>query len=509
MAVAPSPAAQSSAACPSPAANAAHALPNSLDDIVALDALALSEAIRTRRVSCREVMQAYLAHIARYNPAVNAIVSLRDTDVLLAEADERDRQLASGQYLGWMHGMPHAVKDLASCAGLPTRKGSPLTCAAADTHDSISVGRIRAAGAVFVGKTNVFEFGLGSHSYNPVFGITRNAYDTTRCAGGSSGGAGSALALRLLPVADGSDMMGSLRNPAAFGNVYGLRPSQGRVPYGPAPEIFVQQLSTEGPMGRTVADVAQLLATQAGYDARSPLSISQGGSDFANALPREVKGLRLGWLGDYGGHLPMEDGVMALCEAALHDFTAMGCEVEPCRPDFAPDRLWRTWLTLRHWLVNGSLGDMYADPARRDRLKPEAQWEVAGGEALSASDVFRASIDRSEWYRALARLFERYDFLLMPAAQVFPFDAQTHWPASVAGRPMDTYHRWMEVVIGPTLAGLPAISVPVGFDARGLPMGLQIIGPAQADFAVLQLAHAHEQQTQWVRRRLPPMLCTG
>jgi amidase len=498
----PTLAAQSSAA----AANTTAAPATTFNEIVALDALALSDAIRTRRVSCREVMQAYLAHIAQYNPAVNAIVALREADALLAQADERDRQLASGQSLGWMHGMPHAVKDIAACAGFPTRKGSPLTSAAPDTQDSISVARIRAAGAIFIGKTNVSEFGLGSHSYNPVYGTTLNAYDTTRIAGGSSGGAGSALALRMLPVADGSDMMGSLRNPAAFGNVYGFRPSHGRVPYGPAPELFVQQLSTEGPMGRTVADVAQLLATQAGYDARSPLSLAQEVPPFASALQRDVKGLRLGWLGDYGGHLPMEDGVMTLCEAALRDFTAMGCEVEACAPDFAPDRLWQTWLTLRHWLVNGSLGEMYADPARRDKLKPEAQWEVAGGEALRAADVFRASGDRSEWYRSLARLFERYDFLLLPSAQVFPFDAQMHWPSSVAGKSMDTYHRWMEVVIGPTLAGLPAISVPVGFDARGLPMGLQIIGPAQADLAVLQLAYAHEQQTQWVRRHLPPML---
>ncbi|VVE23944.1 amidase [Pandoraea cepalis] len=486
--------------------SAPHAPP--LNEIVALDALALSDAIHTRRVSCREVMQAYLTHIAHYNPAVNAIVSLHDADALLAQADERDQQLANGQSVGWMHGMPHAVKDFAACAGFPTRKGSPLTSAAPDTQDSIGVARIRAAGAIFIGKTNVSEFGLGSHSYNPVFGTTGNAYDPTRSAGGSSGGAGSALALRMLPVADGSDMMGSLRNPAAFGNVYGFRPSQGRVPYGPAPELFVQQLSTEGPMGRSVADVAQLLATQAGYDARSPLCLAQahGAVPFASALQRDVKGLKLGWLGDYGGHLPMEDGVMALCEASLRDFTAMGCEVQSCAPDFAPERLWQTWLTLRHWLVSGSLGELYADPARRDKLKPEAQWEVEGGHALRAADVYRASVDRSEWYRSLARLFERYDFLLLPSAQVFPFDAQMHWPSSVAGKPMDTYHRWMEVVIGPTLAGLPAISVPVGFDARGLPMGLQIIGPAQADLAVLQLAHAHEQQTQWVRRRLPPML---
>lgn len=472
-------------------------------EIVALDARSLSAAIRARTVSCREVMQAYLAHIAQHNPQFNAIVSLREPQALLAEADERDRQLARGEWLGWMHGMPQAVKDLAACAGLPTRKGSPLTSTAPDDHDSISVSRVRAAGAIFIGKTNVSEFGLGSQSYNTVFGTTRNAYDPSRIAGGSSGGAATALAMRMLPVADGSDMMGSLRNPAGFNNVYGFRPTQGIVPYGPTPELFVQQLSTEGPMGRTVADVAQLLATQAGYDARVPHSIRQDPAVFAGQLGRDFDGVRVGWLGDFNGYLPMEDGVLRLCETALGDFRALGCEVEPCQPDFDMARLWQTWLTHRQWLVQGNLGALYADPTKRAGLKPEAQWEVAAGLSLQAADVYRASIDRSDWYRAVAKLFERYEFLLLPTAQVFPFDAQTHWPDTVAGKPMDTYHRWMEVVIGPTLAGLPAISVPAGFDDRQLPMGLQIIGPAQADFAVLQLARAHEMQTQWVRRYRP------
>ncbi|MHC3967788.1 amidase family protein, partial [Pseudomonas aeruginosa] len=221
---------------------------------------------------------------------------------------------------------------------------------------------------------------------------------------------------------------------------------------------------------------------------------------------RDFRGARLGWLGDYAGYLPMEEGVLELCEAALGDFAELGCDVETCLPDYPLERLWRTWLVHRQWLVQGSLGELYADPARRLRLKPEAQWEVESGLGLGAAEVYRASLDRSDWYRALARLFERYDFLLLPSAQVFPFDAETAWPRQVAGRPMDTYHRWMEVVIGPTLAGLPAISVPIGFGAAGLPMGLQIIGPAQADLAVLQLAHAHEGLTRWVSRRPPAML---
>ncbi|NWL78366.1 amidase [Pseudomonas taiwanensis] len=474
-------------------------------EIVALDALPLSEAIRSRQVSCREVMQAYLDQIERFNPRVNALVALRPAKELLAEADERDRQLARGQWLGWMHGMPQAVKDLAACAGLPTSMGSPLFAGLVAQHDAIAVSRVRAAGAVFIGKSNVPEFGLGSQSYNSVFGTTGNAYDPSLCAGGSSGGAAAALALRLLPVADGSDMMGSLRNPAAFNNVYGLRPSQGRVPFGPTPELFVQQLGTEGPMGRSVADVAALLRTQAGPHRATPLALSST-ADLIGPLQRDVAGARIGWLGDLNGRLPMEPGLLALCEGALADFRDLGCVVEDCLPAFDMDRLWRCWLVHRQWLVGGSLGAAYADPSRRALLKPEAVWEVESGLGLSAADVYQASVDRSDWYRAVEKLFERYDFLLLPSAQVFPFDATLHWPKAIAGQEMDTYHRWMEVVIGATLAGIPAMSVPIGFNPAGLPMGLQIMGPAQADLAVLQLAHAHEQLTQWVRNCPPSLL---
>ena len=474
--------------------------------IVELDAIALSRAIHARQVSCHEVMQAYLAQIERFNPRVNALVSLRSQEEVLAEARACDQELDRGHSRGWMHGMPQAIKDLAATRGLRTTLGSPLFAEQIPAEDAISVARVRASGAIIIGKTNVPEFGLGSQTYNTLFGTTGNAYDPTLIAGGSSGGAAVALALRMLPVADGSDMMGSLRNPAAFNNVFGLRPSQGRVPYGPAPELFVQQLATEGPMGRSVADVARLLSIQAGYDPRVPLSLKDDPSLFAESLQRDFKGVRLGWLGDYSGYLAMDDGVLSLCESALADFSALGCEVESCQPDFSLECLWQTWLVHRHWLVQGSLGAAYADPQKRALLKPEAQWEVEGGLRLSAADVFQASVSRSEWYRALGKLFERYDFLLLPTAQVFPFDAQQPWPRLVGGREMDTYHRWMEVVIGPTLAGLPSMSVPVGFNPQGLPMGLQIIGPAQADRAVLQLAYAHEQLTRWVRRCPPGCL---
>ena len=477
-----------------------------ISPLVQLQAHELAQLIRLRQVSCREVMGDYLAHIERFNPAVNALVSLQPAEALLAQADERDAELARGEYRGWMHGLPHAIKDLSLTKGIRTTLGSPLYRDYVPERDGIMVERIRAAGAILIGKSNTPEFGLGSQSYNPLFGATGCAYDPSRTAGGSSGGAAAALAMQLVPVADGSDMMGSLRNPAAFNNIVGFRPSQGRVPFDDAADLFFDQLGYEGPMGRSVRDVALLLSVQAGSDARAPLSIAESGKAFAGPLERDFKGARLGWLGDLGGHLAMERGVLELCQRAFADFQAIGCEVESCELGFSAERLWDCWRTLRHWFVAGSLGAAYADPAKRELLKPEAHWEVENGLRLSAMDVYQATVARSDWYRAIQRLFERYDYLLLPSAQVFPFDKNLHWPKEVAGRAMDTYHRWMEVVIPATLSGCPVANVPVGFNEQGLPMGLQIIGRHQADMAVLQLAHAYEQATQWYRRCPPPLL---
>ena len=476
------------------------------NDLVTADALQLSEWIRLRKVSCREVMSAFLDHIERVNTPANAIVSLRERAALLAEADERDAQLARGDHLGWMHGMPQAPKDLTATAGIASTQGSPLFRNEVPKADALMAARMRAQGAIFIGKTNTPEFGLGSNTYNTIFGKTLNAYDPTRSAGGSSGGTAVALALRMLPVADGSDMMGSLRNPAGWNNIFGFRPSQGRVPSVPAHDLFFNQLGYAGPMGRSVPDLAMLLSTQAGYDARAPLSISEDPAQFAGSLERDVGGTRIGWLGNYDGYLPMEDGVLAQCESALKDFESIGCKVEAARPDYPMEQLWQTWLTLRHFSCAGTLGALYRDPEKRALLKPEAQWEVEGGLRLSGEDVWNATVARSQWYNALLALFERYDYLALPSAQVFPFDANEHWPKAIAGRTMDTYHRWMEVVIGASLAGLPVVCVPAGFNAQGLPMGLQVIGKPQADLAVLQLAHAYDQATQWVKRRKPALL---
>jgi amidase len=470
-----------------------------------MDALALSKAIHAKQASCREVMAAFLDHIDRINPHVNAIVSLQDRDDLFRQADERDAQLARGASAGWMHGLPHAVKDLASTKGIRTSGGSPLLDTV-PSHDAYFVERLRRAGVILIGKTNTPEFGLGSQTYNTVFGTTLNAYDQKKTSGGSSGGAAVALALSMLPVADGSDMMGSLRNPAAFNNVIGFRPSYGRVASGPDEHAFVEQLSAAGPMGRSVRDVAMLLSVMAGPDSRAPFSIEQDPQIFTQPLGRDFKHARLGWLGDFGGYLATEPGVLDLCRQSFAAFQAIGCAVEDARVDFAPGRLWQIWLTLRHWLIAGSLSALYADPVKRAQMKPEAQWEVENGLPLRASEAYTAASGRAVWFAALTKLFERYDYLLLPSAQVFPFDATVHWPQQVNGVTMDTYHRWMEVVIGATLSGCPVINVPVGFSAAGLPMGLQIIGRHHADLAVLQLAYAYEQATNWVRDHPPALI---
>lgn len=479
--------------------------PSSLSPIVMMDGMELSNAIHSKAVSCQEVMTAYLDHIALVNPQVNAIVSLQDRDGLQKEAAERDRQLARGESMGWMHGFPHAVKDLASTKGIRTSGGSPLVDGI-PTHDAIFVERLRKNGAILIGKTNVPEFGLGSQSYNPIFGVTRNAYVQTKTAGGSSGGAASSLALRMLPVADGSDFMGSLRNPGAFNNVVGFRPSFGRVPSGPGGEVYLAEPHSAGPMGRSVRDVSMLLSVMAGYDERAPLSIEQDPTMFASSLERDLRGTKLGWLGDLGGRLQFVPGILDLCTQSFKAFESFGCTVEEVRPDFSMERLWQTLLVIRHWLNAAELGAFYADPAKRAKLKPEAQWEVEGGLTLSGTEVSKAFEARTEWYAAVRKLFARFDFLLIPSAQVFPFDADVHWPKSINGVAMDTYHRWMEVMVPATLLDCPVINMPVGFNAEGLPMGVQIIGKNHADLSVLQLAYAYEQGTHWIKKRLPPLL---
>ena len=469
-----------------------------------LDAVALCGAIKSRQLSCVEVMDAYLDHIERLNPRVNAIVSLQDRADLLMQARARDAQLARGEYLGPMHGFPHAVKDLEATAGIRTTLGSPLFGDFIPQNDAIAVERLKRAGAIIIGKTNVPEFGLGSHTYNPVFGTTLNAYDQSKTAGGSSGGAAVGLALRMLALADGSDYAGSLRNPAAFNNVFGFRPSFGRVP-SDSQNLFFPSMGVVGPMARNVGDLAMLLAIQSGYDARAPLSIREDPAAVTSPLVRDFNGARVGWLADFGG-LPFERGILDLCVGALEVFEQLGCEVEEARPDLPIARVWNAFLKLRAFEVTSRYRQLYEDPTKRPQIKPEARWEIEQGLKLTTFDIADASAVRTEWYRSIGRLFERYDYLIAPSAQVFPFDASIRWPAEVNGAAMQTYHEWMQVVILVTMSGCPALAAPVGFSDRGLPMGMQIVAPNHCELACLQLAHAYDRATEWPRKRLPALL---
>lgn len=367
-------------------------------------------------------MDAYLGQIRRLNPKINAMVAMPDEAGLREQAANRDRQLARGEYLGWLHGMPQAIKDTAWAKGIVSTSGSPLLKGFVAPADAVIAERAKNAGAIVIGKTNVPEFGLGSNTFNPIYGTTYNPYNLKMTVGGSSGGA-AALAAHLLPVADGSDMGGSIRNPSAFCNVYGLRPTAGVVPMAPSDEVFVQQFATEGPMGRTVKDVAMLLSIQAGYDPRAPLSVNLDPKQFTAALDSNVKGKRIAWMGDWNGYFAMEPGVLDLCRSSLQAFRDLGCVVEEAVPAFDPAALWDMWLTHRAWIIGNYLGTYYADPAKRALMKDSAQWEVEQSFKLSSGKVFASSVARSAWAAAVRDFFGKYDFAIAPTAQVFPFEA--------------------------------------------------------------------------------------
>lgn len=473
-------------------------------EIVNMGAREMVAAIRRRDLSSREVMTAHLAQVDRLNPRFNAIVSRVDSEVLLKQAAAMDEDAAAGRFHGPLHGLPHAVKDTAPVKGIRSTQGSPLLRDNIPAADNLVVARMRQAGLIFVGKTNVPEFALGSHSFNPLFGVTGNAYDPGRSAGGSTGGGAVALALRMMPLADGSDFGGSLRNPAGWNNVFGFRPSFGRVPSAPSSDVFWQNFATSGPMARTVADLALLLSVQAGPDIRSPFSLPDDPAIFAGSLDQDWKGKRIGWLGDLGGGLPMEAGILDTCVKALEAFTAIGMSVEAASLSESAGDMWRTAVTLRHWSVGSDLQAFYDDPAKRAQMKPEAIWEVEGGMTLTAPQLAAASVGRTRIYQAFRAAFERFDFLVLPTAQVFPFENATRWPKEIAGVQMDSYHRWMEVTLPATMAGLPTLAVPAGFGgARSLPIGLQIIGPNHADLAVLKLGQAYEKASPWIANSFP------
>ena len=462
------------------------------DEICDLTAVDLAARIRRKQLSAREVMEAHLARIARVNPKINAIVTLV-ADRAMDDARKADEHQARGGALGALHGLPVAHKDLINTAGIRTTFGSPLLRDNVPTVDAILVKRVRDAGAITLGKTNTPEFGAGSNTFNPVFGATVNPYDLKKTVGGSSGGAAAALRCGMVPIASGSDMAGSLRNPAAFTGVVGLRPSPGRVP---DDDGSWSPLATMGPMARTVADVALFLSAMTGKYAPDPLALDDDPAIFRAPLERSLKGVRVAWFKSMGG-IPFEPEIRRVVDANRNVFAALGCVISDDEPDFAG--VDETFPTLRQLGYHAN----YATKAREhpELVKDTIKWEIAQAEKQTGADAARALARQASLYLQMARFFERYDYFVAPVTQVEPFDVTTEYPTTVAGVAMPTYIDWMRSCWYVTLTACPAISVPAGFTASGLPVGLQIVGPHRGDLSVLQMAHAFEQATNFGARR--------
>ncbi|WP_306317905.1 MULTISPECIES: amidase [unclassified Streptomyces] len=470
------------------------ARPTESDALCALDAVELADRIRRRDLSAREVLAAHLDRVERVNPALNAIVTL-DAEGAREAARQADERAASGAELGPLHGLPIAFKDTHLTRGLRTTHGSPLFADHVPDEDELLVERVQNAGAIRIGKTNVPEFAAGSHTFNPVFGATRNPYDRTRSAGGSSGGAAAALAARLTPIADGSDMGGSLRNPASFCNVVGLRPTPGRVPSLPTNDLW-ETLGVAGPMGRTVADVALLLSVLAGPDPRFPQSLETPGPSFRAPVARELKGLRVAYAPDLGGRVPVDPEVRAVIAEQGKVFEAAGAHVVEDCPDLdGADDVFRT---LRAQAFRTGLGPLLETD--RDKLKPSLVWNIEEGLKLTSADLARARTEHTRIHLAAAGFFDRYDVLIAPVSQVAPFDVDAEYPTVIDGQPQHTYLDWMRSAYLLTVLGAPALSVPAGFTPAGLPVGLQIVGPPRAERAVLDIGAAYEAATGHGRR---------
>ncbi len=451
-------------------------------------AVEMARLIRTRKLSAREALAAHLKQIERVNPRVNAIVTLVP-EMASDAAAKADEMQARNEALGPLHGLPVAHKDLVETRGIRTTFGSPLYRDYVPTENDLIVERLRRAGAITIGKTNTPEFGAGSQTFNTVFGATHNPYDLTKTCGGSSGGAAVALACGLVPVADGSDSGGSLRNPAAFCNVVGFRPSIGRVP-NPKAAFAWSTLSTSGCLGRSVADLALALSAIAGPDSGAPLSISEPGERFARPLDRDFKGVRVAWFKNLGG-LPFDARVRAIVDGHRKTFESLGCIVEQAEPDFAPAEI--AFRVLRAWNSANMYGAWLRE--RPNAFKDTLKGEIEEGLRLTGADIARAETAHGQIWRRFQAFLERYEYFVLPTTQLPPFDINMPYPTEIAGVKFASYIDWMKSCWYISATGNPAASVPGGFTPEGLPVGVQIVGRNNEDFSVLQMAHAFEQAT--------------
>jgi amidase len=463
--------------------------PASPNEICFMRAVDMVEAIRAKKLSARELMQAHLKQISQVNSQVNAVVTLVPEDQLMAQAAAADEALAHGKWLGPLHGLPVAVKDLHETQGIRTTYGSSLHMNDIPNFDCRVVQREKEAGAIILGKTNVPEFGFGSQTFNPVFGPTLNPYDTTRTCGGSTGGGAVAVACGMAPLADGSDMGGSLRNPPNFCNVVGIRPSPGRVSNVPT-DLGWFTLAVPGPVARNVTDCAYFLSVLAGYDHHSPISIEMSGAPFAQPLERSFKQVRVAMFQDMG--LPWDPEVKVAVQAQRKVLESLGCTVIEAEPDFSDAN--EAFLAWRHWSVELSFGDLLS--THGGQLNDYVHWHVEEGRKLTGPYLARIEARRTALYQRLCNFKGEYDFFVLPVNQVLPFDVNTHYPTEIAGVKMENYLAWMKSAYYISAAGNPAMSVPCAFSSTGLPIGMQIVGRHHDDWGVLQLGYAFEQATK-------------
>ncbi|HWH58878.1 MAG TPA: amidase [Terriglobales bacterium] len=465
-----------------------------MPDICSLSAVEIARLIRTKKLSAHEVMSAHLKQIDRVNPQVNAIVTLAAEEAL-ANARRADEAQARGAALGTLHGLPVAHKDLVDTAGMRTTYGSLIYKDNVPKQDAMIVEYIRKAGAISVGKTNTPEFGAGSQTFNRVFGATRNPFDLTKTCGGSSGGAAVSLACCMVPIADGSDSGGSLRNPAAFCGIVGFRVAPGRVPSAARGNAW-STIAVDGPMARSVPDVALLLSAIAGPDSRCPISITEPGYQFTRDLGRSFKGVRVAWFKNMGG-IPFEPQIVRVVNEQRRIFEELGCIVEEQEPDWTGAH--QAYDTLRAWEYAGILGETLQQ--HRDLVKDTIIWEVERGSRLTGADISHAIELRSQAWDRMRVFQEKYEYFITPTTQVQPFAVTEPYPTEIDGVKMSTYIEWMNSCILISALENPAISVPCGFTENNLPVGLQIVGRHRDEWSVLQMANAFEEATQSARRK--------
>ncbi|UTR10299.1 amidase [Evansella sp. LMS18] len=455
----------------------------------------IAAAIRQSKITALEVMEMHLGQIQRVNPEVNAIVSLNE-ELALDEAKKADEISASGRETGPLHGLPIAIKDTHNAKGFPMTNGSLALRDNISTEDDLITERLKNAGAIIIGKTNVPEFAAGAHTFNEVFGVTRNPYNLNRTAGGSSGGAAAAVASGMLPLADGNDMGGSCRYPAAFNNVVGMRTSPGRIPQYPKGALF-STLGVQGPIARNVGDAAFMLSVVAGPDSRSPISIEEPGELFLKPFNDDIKGLRIAWSADFNGLFPVDPIVRKNVKEQMKYFETLGCHVEETCPDLT--EAYEVFHTYRAWELELSTREIVA--RHKEVLKPSFLWNVEKGRKLTAQDLGTAELLRNELYHRARNFFEQYDALILPVSQVPPFDADIEFPQKINNVEMKDYIDWMRSAYYISVLGNPALSVPSGFTPGGLPLGIQIVGPHRKDYKVMRIGYAFEQATQYGEKR--------